>query len=52
MSAALAAYGGMSAGHGGTSGALAAVLLYRLINYWAVLSAGGICYLSLRRGPR
>jgi len=42
MSAALAAYGG-------TSGALAAVLLYRLINYWAVLPAGAVCYLSLRR---
>jgi len=49
MSAALAAYGGTSAGHGGTSGALAAVLLYRLINYWAVLPAGAVCYLSLRR---
>ena len=52
MSAALAAYGGTSVGHGGTSGALAAVLLYRLINYWGVLPAGGICYLSLKRGPR
>jgi uncharacterized membrane protein YbhN (UPF0104 family) len=49
MSAAFAAYGGTSAGHGGTSGALAAVLLYRLINYWAVLPAGAVCYLSLRR---
>jgi putative heme transporter len=49
MSAALAAYGSTSAGHGGTSGALAAVLLYRLINYWAVLPAGAVCYLSLRR---
>jgi uncharacterized membrane protein YbhN (UPF0104 family) len=29
--------------------ALAAVLLYRLITYWAVLPAGGICYLTLRR---
>ena len=42
MSVALAAYGGAAA-------ALAAVLLYRLIAYWAVLPAGGICYLSLRR---
>jgi hypothetical protein len=42
MSVALAAYGG-------TTTALAAVLLYRLIGYWAVLPAGGICYLSLRR---
>jgi putative heme transporter len=42
MSVALAAYGG-------TATALAAVLLYRLITYWAVLPAGGICYLSLRR---
>ena len=29
--------------------AVAAVLLYRLIAYWAVLPTGGICYLSLRR---
>jgi uncharacterized membrane protein YbhN (UPF0104 family) len=29
--------------------AVAAVLLYRLITYWAILPAGGICYLSLRR---
>ena len=42
MTVALAAYGG-------TTTALAAVLLYRLITYWAVLPAGGICYLSLRR---
>jgi putative heme transporter len=42
MSVALAAYGG-------TTTALAAVLFYRLITYWAVLPAGGICYLSLRR---
>jgi uncharacterized membrane protein YbhN (UPF0104 family) len=42
MSAALAAYGS-------TTTALAAVLLYRLISYWAVLLAGAICYLSLRR---
>ena len=42
MSVALAAYGG-------TATALAVVLLYRLITYWAVLPAGGICYLSLRR---
>jgi hypothetical protein len=42
MSVALAAYGGPAT-------ALAAVLLYRLITYWAVLPAGGICYLSLRR---
>jgi uncharacterized membrane protein YbhN (UPF0104 family) len=41
MSAALAAYGG-------TTTALAAVLLYRLITYWAVLPAGAICYLWLR----
>jgi putative heme transporter len=44
MSVALAAYGG-------TSTALTAVLLYRLINYWTVLPAGGVCYLSLRRAP-
>jgi uncharacterized membrane protein YbhN (UPF0104 family) len=49
VSAALAAYGSTSVGHGGTSGALAAVLLYRLINYWTVLPAGAVCYLSLRR---
>ena len=42
MSVALAAYGGPAT-------ALAAVLLYRLIAYWAVLPAGGVCYLSLRR---
>jgi putative heme transporter len=42
MSAALAAYGS-------TPSAQAAVLLYRLIGYWAVLLAGAICYLSLRR---
>ena len=42
MSVALAAYGG-------TTAVLAAVLVYRLIAYWAVLPAGGICYLSLRR---
>ena len=42
MAIALAAYGG-------TAAAVAAVLLYRLITYWAVLPAGGICYLSLRR---
>jgi hypothetical protein len=29
--------GSTSAGHAGTSGALAAVLPYRLINYWVVL---------------
>jgi len=39
----LAAYGG------GMATAVAAVLLYRLISYWAVLPAGGLCYLSLRR---
>lgn len=45
MGLALAAYG---AG----SGALSAVLLYRLIAYWAVLPAGGACYLwLLRRRP-
>ena len=37
------------AAYGGPTTALAAVLLYRLITYWAVLPAGGICYLSLRR---
>jgi hypothetical protein len=42
MSAALVAYGG-------TAAALAAVLLYRLITYWAVLPVGGVCYLSLCR---
>lgn len=42
MSAALAAYGGMTA-------ALQAVLLYRLIGYWAVLLTGAICYLPLWR---
>jgi uncharacterized membrane protein YbhN (UPF0104 family) len=44
MAVALAAYGG------GMPTAVAAVLLYRLITYWAVLPAGGLCYLSLRRG--
>jgi hypothetical protein len=43
MAVALAAYGG------GMATAVAAVLLYRLIAYWAVLPAGGLCYLSLRR---
>jgi hypothetical protein len=43
MAVTLAAYGG------GMAAAVAAVLLYRLITYWAVLPAGGICYLSLRR---
>ena len=42
MGAALVAYGG-------TAAALAAVLLYRLITYWAVLPVGGVCYLSLCR---
>jgi uncharacterized membrane protein YbhN (UPF0104 family) len=42
MAIALAAYGA-------TATAVAAVLLYRLITYWAILPAGGICYLSLRR---
>jgi len=42
MSAALAAYGGPTT-------ALAPVLLYRLISYWAILLAGAICYLSLWR---
>jgi putative heme transporter len=42
MSAVLAAYGD-------TPTAQAAVLLYRLIGYWAVLLAGAICYLSLWR---
>ena len=45
LSAAFAAYGG-------TTTALAAVLLYRLISYWAVLLAGAICYLSLWRARR
>jgi uncharacterized membrane protein YbhN (UPF0104 family) len=44
MAVALAANGG------GTATAVAAVLLYRLIAYWAILPAGGLCYLSLRRG--
>jgi uncharacterized membrane protein YbhN (UPF0104 family) len=43
MALTLAAYGG------GMAAAVAAVLLYRLITYWAVLPAGGLCYLSLRR---
>ena len=43
MALTLAAYGG------GMATAVAAVLLYRLITYWAVLPAGGLCYLSLRR---
>jgi len=43
MAVTLAAYGG------GMATAVAAVLLYRLITYWAVLPAGGLCYLSLRR---
>lgn len=43
MAVTLAAYGG------GMAAAVAAVLLYRLITYWAVLPAGGLCYLSLRR---
>jgi len=43
MAVTLAAY------DGGMAAAVAAVLLYRLITYWAVLPAGGLCYLSLRR---
>jgi uncharacterized protein (TIRG00374 family) len=43
MALTLAAYGG------GMATAVAAVLLYRFITYWAVLPAGGLCYLSLRR---
>jgi uncharacterized membrane protein YbhN (UPF0104 family) len=43
MAVTLGAYGG------GMAAAVAAVLLYRLITYWAVLPAGGLCYLSLRR---
>src|SRR6478672_9601340 len=35
--------------YGGATTVLAAVLLYRLIGYWAVLPAGAICYLSLWR---
>jgi putative heme transporter len=42
MAVALSACGGMAT-------AVAAVLLYRLITYWAILPVGGICYLSLRR---
>ena len=42
MSAALAAYGSRTT-------VLEAMLLYRLIGYWAVLLAGAICYLSLWR---
>jgi putative heme transporter len=42
MAVALSAYGV-------TATAVAAVLLYRLVAYWAILPAGGICYLSLRR---
>lgn len=42
MSTVLAAYGG-------TTTALPAVLLYRLIGYWTVLLTGAICYLSLWR---
>ena len=35
--------------YAGPATALAAVLLYRLISHWAVLPAGGICCLPLRR---
>jgi uncharacterized membrane protein YbhN (UPF0104 family) len=31
--------------------ALSAVLLYRLISYWAILLIGGTCWLALRRRP-
>ena len=31
--------------------ALSAVLLYRLISYWAVILIGGACWLALRRRP-
>jgi hypothetical protein len=41
--------GAARAAPGATTAALPAVLLYRLIGYWAVLLAGAICYLSLRR---
>jgi uncharacterized membrane protein YbhN (UPF0104 family) len=43
MAVTLAAYGG------GMVTAVAAVLVYRLITYWAVLPVGGLCYLSLQR---
>lgn len=46
LTVALVAFGGAK------TGTLAAVLLYRLAAYWAVLPAGGVSYLLLRRGER
>jgi uncharacterized protein (TIRG00374 family) len=43
LTAALVAFGGCPAG------TLTAVLLYRLISHWAVVPAGGLVWLALRR---
>lgn len=43
LSLALVTYGGAQVT------TLAAVLLYRLISFWGLLPAGGVCYLLLRR---
>jgi uncharacterized protein (TIRG00374 family) len=43
LTLALVAYGGAA------TSTLAAVLLYRLISYWALMPAGGIGYLAIRR---
>ena len=43
LTAALVAFGGCPAG------TLTAVLLYRLISHWAVVPAGGLAWLALRR---
>jgi uncharacterized protein (TIRG00374 family) len=45
LTLALVAYGGQ------TATSLAAVLLYRLVSYWAVIPAGVGCHLGLRRLP-
>lgn len=47
LTLALVAYGG------GQIHTLAAVLLYRILSFWAIFPAGAICHLLLRRGePR
>lgn len=46
LTLALVAFGGDA------QGTLTAVLLYRLVSFWALLPAGALCWLALRRGSR
>lgn len=46
LTVALVAFGGAKIG------TLAAVLLYRLVAFWAIIPSGGAAYLLLRRGER